>query len=151
MKNKNIITILAVLGLLLTQLSDGSAGELPQPGGKPLSAILKSVEEQRLGSITEAEFDDGYWEVKICGPGACRKLYLDPRTGEEKRRSKTDSDEMPPPGSMSISAIIQSVEARGLGTITEVEFDDGLWQVELRRDDRKIKLAIDPMTGESTR
>lgn len=151
MKSKGIPPILLVFGLLLAPLSVAGAGELPSPGSRPLSAILKSVEEQRLGVITEAEFDNGLWEVKICDVGACQKLYIDPRSGEEKRRRKTSPDEMPSANAMLLSTIVQSVEARQLGVITEVDFDDGFWEVELRKDGRKIKLAIDPKSGETRR
>lgn len=148
MKNTTVITIFLLLGFLLAPLSGADAGELPPPDARPLSVILQSVEEQKLGSISEAEFDDGFWEVKVCASSACQKLYLDPRTAAEKYRRKTDTEEIPPANSMPISTIIQSVEARELGTITEVEFEHGFWEVELRKNKQKIKLIIDPMTGE---
>ena len=151
MNSKSIPPILLVFGLLLAPLSVAGAGDFPSPGSKPLSAILKSVEEQRLGVITEAEFDDGLWEVKICDVGACQKLYIDPRSGEEKRRRNTYPDKMPPANAMPLSTIVQSVEARESGVITEVDFDDGFWEVELHKDGRKSKLAIDPRSGETRR
>jgi hypothetical protein len=46
--------MLLVFGLLLVPLSVAGAGELPSPGGKPLSAILKLVEEGKVGVIAEA-------------------------------------------------------------------------------------------------
>lgn len=147
MKYNSIALTLWAFGLLLTPLSVAWAGDVPPSGSKPLSEILKAVEQQKLGVISEAEFDDGLWEVKVCDAGACQKLHIDPRSGMEKRRRKTDSDDIAPTGAMPLSAIVQSVEARGLGIITEVEFDDGYWEVELRKDGRKIKLALDPRTG----
>ncbi|MCF6156553.1 MAG: PepSY domain-containing protein [Candidatus Brocadia sp.] len=151
MKSKGVTMVFLMFGLLLSPLTAALAGEILPPGNKPLSLILKSVEERKLGSITEAEFEDGLWEVKICGAAACQKLYLDPRTGDEKRRRKTDSDEIPLANAMSISTIIQSIEARGMGTVIEVDFDDGFWEVELRKDRQKMKLVVDPMTGETRR
>jgi hypothetical protein len=32
---------------------------------------------------------------------------------------------------------------------TEIEFDDGSWEVEVRKDGKKLKLDIDPKTGKS--
>ena len=151
MKGTNAATFLVMIGLLLSPLTAARAGDMPPPDGKPLSLILKSVEEQKLGSITEVEFDDGLWEVKVCGAAACQKLHIDARSGDERRRRNADSDEIPPAGSMPISTIIESIEARGLGTVTEVDFDDGAWDVELRRDRQKMKLVVDPMTGEARR
>ena len=152
MKSKSITSFLLGFGLFLATLSIAGAGEFPPPGSKPLSAILKSLEGQELGVLASTEFDDGWWEVKVCKAGACQKLYIDPRTGEEKRRRKTDSDdELPPANAKPLSAIVQSIEDRGLGAIAEVEFDDGFWEVELRKDGRKIKLDVDPSTGETRR
>lgn len=144
-----IITLLSVPCLLLVSLLDAGADELPPPDGKPLSTILKSVEDKQLGSIVEAEFDDGLWEVKVCNSGTCQKLYIAPRTGEEVRRRRAESEEVPPAGSKPVSTIVQSVEAQGLGTITEVEFEHGRWEVKLRKDGQTTRTDIDPMTGVS--
>ncbi|GIL21301.1 MAG: PepSY domain-containing protein [Candidatus Jettenia sp.] len=75
-----------------------------------------------------------------------------PKSGKEKRRKTDDSDdELPPANTKPLSAIVQSLEDRNQGVITNVEFDEGLWEVELREDGRKIKLYIDPKTGETRR
>ena len=142
----NRIAHLAI-GLLLAPLSMAWAGDVPPAGGKPLSEILRSVEDQKLGAFSEVEFDDGLWEVKVCGASACQKLYLSPGSGDETRRRSADSEEIPPPNSKPLSTIVQAIEASGAGSITEVEFDDGVWEVDLRKDGRKTKLRIDPMTG----
>ncbi len=151
MKSNRILAALAVFSPLLISLSIANAGETPPLGTKPLYTILKSVEDQKLGSISEAEFDDGLWEVKVGDAETCQKIYIDPRTGEEKRRRRTETDELPPKNSLPISAVIQSVEARGLGIVTEFDYDNGFWAVDLRKDGRKIKLIVDPMTGEIRR
>jgi len=149
MRSRNISPILLAFCLLLAPLCIAEAGEIPPQGSKSLSEILKSVEQQKLGGIAEAEFDDCLWEVKACDVGACQKLYIDPMSAEEKRRRKTDSDEMPPANAVPLSRIIQSVEARGLGILTEVEYDNALWELDLRKDGQKIKLTIDPRGGET--
>lgn len=123
------------------------AGEVPPAGSKPLSEILRSVEQHKPEVISKAEFDDGVWEVKACDAGACQKLYIDPKSGAEKRRRKTDSEHLPPAGAMPLSTVVQSIEKQGLGEITEVEFEDGSWEVKLRKDGHKAKLFVDPLTG----
>lgn len=148
MKSKSILLTGAAFCLSLAPVSPGWAGDVPPEGGKPLSEILESVEGQKLGVFSEAEFDDGLWELKVCEASACWKLYIAPKSGDEIRRRKADSDEIPPTDARPLSAIIRSVEARGSGTITEVEFDDGVWEVDLRRDGKKTRLIIDPVTGE---
>lgn len=153
MKSKNSILFfyLLMFGLLLSPLAAALADEVPPLGSKPLSLILKMVEEQKLGSITDAEFDDGLWELKVCAAAVCQKLYIDPKSGAEVRRLKTDSDAIPPANALALSTIILSVEARNPGIITEVDFDDGFWKVDLHKDGQKIRLVIDPKTGETGR
>lgn len=124
-----------------------SAGELPPPDGKPLSEIVRSVEAMKLGVITSVEFDDGLWEVKTRQGRSATKLYIDPHSGAEKRRKPDDPEEAPPAGAKPLSAIIAALEAQKAGVITSVEFDDGYWEVKLRRDGAKQKIDIVPQTG----
>lgn len=152
MKSKRITSFLSGFSLLFAMTSIARAGELPPSGSKPLSAILKSVERQNLGVIASTEFDDGWWEVKVCKAPACHKLYIDPKSGEEKRRREVGFDnELPPTNAKPLPAIVQSIEDSKAGIITEVEFDDRFWEVEVRKDGRKIKRDIDPRTGETRR
>jgi len=59
------------------------------------------------------------------------------------------TDERPPLDAKKLSEVIQAVEARGLGAITEIEFDDGVWKIELHgADGTEINLKVDPMSGE---
>jgi hypothetical protein len=59
------------------------------------------------------------------------------------------SDELPPANAKPLSQIIKAVEDKGFKTITEVDFDDGVWKIEAHQTDGKeITLKVDPMTGE---
>jgi hypothetical protein len=59
------------------------------------------------------------------------------------------SDELPPVNSKSLSGIIRAVEDKGFKTITEVEFDDGVWNIEAHEaDGKEVRLKADPITGE---
>jgi hypothetical protein len=148
MKSKSILLTSAAFCLSLAPVSPGWAGDVPPEGAKPLSEILESVEGQKLGVFSEAEFDDGLWELKVCEANGCRKLYIAPKSGDEIRRRKADSDEIPPANARPLSMIIRSVEAQGSEAVTEIEFVDGFWEVDLRGEGKKTKLIIDPMTGE---
>lgn len=148
MRKQTAIGILTLfLSALFPLIPTVHGDDIPPPDSRPLSSILQSVEARQQGTITEAEFDDRMWEVKVCGRRDCQKLYLSPYSADEVRRKWTRSDEIPPQGSIPLSAIVRSVEAQGLGTITEVEFDNGVWEVKLRKHRQKIKLAVDPITG----
>jgi hypothetical protein len=59
------------------------------------------------------------------------------------------SDELPPANAKPLSEIIKMVEDKGFKTITEVDFDDGVWKVEARQaDGKETTLRVDPLTGD---
>lgn len=124
-----------------------AAADLPPADGRPLSEIVGSVEAMKFGVVTSVEFDDGLWEVKTRQGRSATKLYLDPRSGAERRRRPDDAEEAPPAGAKPLSAIIAALEKQNAGVITSVEFDDGYWEVKLRRDGAKHKIDIVPQTG----
>jgi hypothetical protein len=58
------------------------------------------------------------------------------------------SDEQPPAGAKPLSVIVKILEDQGLGGITEVEFEDGVWKIEVHQSDgREIDVKVDPVTG----
>lgn len=119
---------------------------------KPLSAIIKSVEDQKVGVITSVEFDDGFWEVDVHKDNASTEIYLDPQSGAEQRRRPDGPDgELPPAAAKPLSVIIKALEDQKVGGITSVEFDDGFWEVKVRKDGTRTKFDIDPRTGERRR
>lgn len=45
--------------------------------------------------------------------------------------------------------LIERLNAAGYGEIRDIEFDDGLWEVEVRRDEgRWVEIHVDPASGE---
>ncbi len=54
-------------------------------GGKSASQLARSIEERKLGVITELEYEDARWEASLRGDGVRAKLYLDPATGDIRR------------------------------------------------------------------
>lgn len=149
MVKKSVLFILLIFGLFFIPLSVTFAdGEVPPPGSKPLSKILQSVEEQKSGVVAEVEFEDGLWEVTVCEADACEELHIDPESGGVKQTEKTGSEETPPDNAMQLSKIVQTVEDREQGIVTEVEFDDEVWEIELLKNGEEMELEIDPATGE---
>jgi hypothetical protein len=58
------------------------------------------------------------------------------------------SEETPPADAKPLSEIIKALEDQGYKTITEVEFEDGKWKIELHQTGGKeVWLKVDPMTG----
>lgn len=58
---------------------------LPPVGGKTAAQIVRSIEERRLGTIVEVEFEHPVWEVALRGSGVRAKLHVDPASGEIQR------------------------------------------------------------------
>jgi len=124
------------------------ADEQPPKDSMLLSKIIKSLEDEKVGVITSAEFDDGFWEVQTRKNDRWFELFVDPKTGDIKRREPDEAeDEIPPADSLPLSSINKSVEKENRGTITDVEFDDGYWEIKIRNGNKRIKIDIDPKTG----
>jgi len=51
-------------------------------------------------------------------------------------------------GTEAASEIIKSIEEKGYGTVTEVEFADKVWEIEVHQaDGKEKKFKIDPVSG----
>ena len=58
------------------------------------------------------------------------------------------SDELLPANAKPLSEIVKSVEDKGYKIITELEFDDGVWKIEVHRPDGKeVHIKVDPVSG----
>ena len=50
----------------------------------------------------------------------------------------------PPQDAKPLSQVIAGLEKQGYGPFSEVEFDDGRWEIEVYREGKKRKLEVDP-------
>jgi hypothetical protein len=58
------------------------------------------------------------------------------------------SDEPPPANAKPLSEIIKAVEDKGYKTITDVEFDDGAWKIEVHQpNSSEVHIKVDPVSG----
>ncbi len=81
------IWIAMIVGLVALAAWSAGAGwfsdERPPAGAKPLSDIIRMVEDQNLGAITEVEFEDGVWKIEVHKPeGGELDLRVDPMSGQ---------------------------------------------------------------------
>ncbi len=60
--------------------------DVPPPKGLSLATIVKGVERSGLGMVTDAEFDDGVWKIKLNKGGQEREIEVDAETGRPIRR-----------------------------------------------------------------
>ncbi len=145
---KAIHRVLAA-SLLFVALVAPALADVPPTNAMPLSSIIGSLETGDYGVIKSIEFDDGLWEAEVC-KDTCTKLYIQPQSGAVTRTEQEDAEsELPQQGGVPLSKIVASLEEQKVGVITEVEFDDGFWEVEIRKNGTKRKLNIDPNTGKS--
>jgi len=146
--------LLATALLLVLASSPARATELPPADAKPLSQILDAVEKNHPGVIVSADFDERRWEVVSCSADgrSCRELRVDPRSGKTLRDSRDmNFDLRPPAGGKTAAQITRAIEERKLGTITELEFDDPVWEVSVHGSGVRAKLYVDPASGEIQR
>ena len=67
---------------------------------------------------------------------------------EEGELEEPEELEIPPEGALPLSEIIASLEVGDHTTIIEVEYEDGVWEVEYVVGDEEHEILVDPMTGE---
>ena len=54
--------------------------------------------------------------------------------------------ELAPPGGRPLSEVLKAAEDRGVSQITEATLDDGVWEIEARRDQQPVELKLHPVT-----
>lgn len=77
---------IAICGLAASTLiarADWFRDETPPANAKPLSVIIKTVEDRHYGTITEVEFDDGKWKIEVHQAGGKEKeIHVDAVSGQ---------------------------------------------------------------------
>jgi len=151
MNLKLSLTSIAIISALLgfTMTSTARTGEAPNEAGVTLSSLLEKVEAEQLGVVIEAEHEHGKWEIESCKLDGCTDIKFDAKTGAElKRKSEKSDDALPPDGAKPLSEVVKTFEDHQYA-ITEIEFEDGVWEVYWIKDDRKVKSYLDPMTAKN--
>lgn len=57
----------------------------------------------------------------------------------------------PPSDIKKLSEIVLILEKAGFDPISEIEFDDGHWEIDAYRNGEKREVHVDPRTGEITK
>lgn len=58
------------------------------------------------------------------------------------------ANDNPPPDAMPLSEVIKSLEDEGYERISDVSFDDGVWEIDAYKDRQKRDLEVDPHSGD---
>lgn len=78
----------------------------------------------------------------ILAAAACTFLLTTPALAND--------DDPPPSDAMALSEILQSIEQEsGFSHFTDIEWDDGRWEIDYRTDDRSVEIKVDPVSGEA--
>lgn len=75
-------------------------------------------------------------------------LFLTMAISSSLAISQVLASEKPPADSKPLIEIIQTLEAKGYGPITEISMDGGVWEVEAYKNNEKRELRINPLTGQ---
>jgi hypothetical protein len=73
--------------MVLVLLALPAIADRPPPeGSRPLSGILAEVEKRAdFAYVEDVEYDDGAYKIEYrTKDGVERKLYIDPKTGQER-------------------------------------------------------------------
>jgi hypothetical protein len=82
-----IVVVLVGVVELVTGAAGWFSDEQPPAGAKPLSEIIKALEDQNIGVITEVELDGGVWKIEVHHPdGSESDLKVDPISGQIRSR-----------------------------------------------------------------
>ena len=77
------IAVCALAASAMVARADWFRDETPPPNAKPLSTIIKTVEDRNIGVITEVEFDDGKWEIEVHQAGGKEvEIHVDAISGQ---------------------------------------------------------------------
>jgi hypothetical protein len=77
------IVVCALAASTLVARADWFRDETPPANAKPLSAIIKTVEDHGYKVITEVEFEDGKWEIEVHQAGGKEiELHVDAISGQ---------------------------------------------------------------------
>lgn len=135
-----------------------------EPHARPVAGTVEDAalaREIALGKVPggtviaqDLEDDAGVWEVHVAVGREVHELHV--HTGE--RRVTLDEvdtlegdDARALEAGMTIEEAIRLAAAEVPGTITDVQFDDGRWEVDIETDDgRDYDLAVDPTSGRVT-
>ena len=84
MKGDDLTKILIIAALFFSMLflQTSIAAEMPPQDAKPLSELVRTLEEQGYSLFVDIEFEDGQWEIEAYKEGVKRELRVNPVSGK---------------------------------------------------------------------
>lgn len=113
--------------------------------------VVAHLQAQGFAQVDDLEFDDGFWEADVRQhPGALKQeLLLHPVTLEVVLESgPAHNPHTPGAARLTAAQVVSHLQAAGYTRITDVEWDDGVWEAEATNARRqRVELKIHPETG----
>ena len=116
---------------------DHRSAAVVAPGTLALSQLGRELRRIGYATVYKAERHDNHWEFLAEGGGNLAVIMLDPHTG----RFLSKKSFRPAPG-LAFSDVVNRLEKEGYGPIREVEFEDGVWEIETDKDGETVDLIV---------
>lgn len=113
----------------------------------------KALDTVTGGTVTELEYKRGYYEVDVVTTNAKYDLTFDATTGElinntSKQYSSQFTNNATVQAKLTVAEIQQKALAIVSGTVTEVEYEKGYYEVDVVDGTTKYELKLNATTGE---
>ncbi|ANW18037.1 PepSY domain-containing protein [Streptomyces clavuligerus] len=164
MKRKFVISA-AVAALLAGGTVTAVAASADDKPVKPKissSDAVNTALKERSGTVGSVSLDDGVWEIEIAdGKDKGHEVRVDAKNGEvvgverddrDDADDAADRDDVPAQGTkVDAERAASAAVALQAGTVTDVEFEDGRWEVEVRAEDgTEHDVHVDATTGKAS-
>lgn len=112
----------------------------PEP--LPLSRLGRRLEQMGYEDVYAAEWEDYAWKLLTRRGRDLEVITLHPYTGRLLRRKP-----MAPRHTLPFSTVVEHLEKAGYGPISEMEFEDGGWEVEAIRNGKREEIFVERVSG----
>ncbi|GLF94714.1 PepSY domain-containing protein [Streptomyces yaizuensis] len=173
MKRKLIIATAVAALLTGGAVTAVTAAADDKPSKISSSTAVSTALKEQSGVVESVSLDDGAWEVEIAdakgasgadgADDADREVRVDAESGkvlgaerddadDDDRDDRDDRDDVPVRDAKvdAKQAGAAAVDFRA-GTVTDIEFDDGHWEVEIHaKDGAEHEVRVDAVTGKAS-
>ncbi len=108
----------------------------------PLSQLGRKLEWIGYEAVYEAKLKDDVWEFLAKRGGDLEVITLDSYTGRLLSR-----EPLRPAPEMPFATVVNHLEKEGYTKISEVEFEDGVWEIEATKDGETLELIVELVSG----
>ncbi len=118
--------------------------------------VVTHLNSLGYAQVRELEFDDGFWEAKVRqnAQSPRQELHLHPVTLKVVHPTNNGSSSSnggataPSTHRLSAAEVVHELQRSGYTRITDLEFDDGVWEADATNGrGQRVDLIIHPETG----